>query len=138
MRLVCIESPFAGATPSAHAQNILYLRACLRDSLKRGESPYASHRMLTDALDDTDPVERDLGIRAGFAWAERAGVRVFYLDRGFSSGMVWGLKHAIKLRQPIEIRGIGEWRGPLRLEALRRLNGKLPADYSRVDWGGFA
>jgi hypothetical protein len=34
---------------------------------------------------------------------------VFYIDRGFSSGMVWGLKDAVMKMQTIEFRSIG-WR----------------------------
>lgn len=64
MKLVIIESPYKGDVE----RNKLYLRACIRDCINRGESPYASHRMLTDALDDTDPVERAIGIKAGLSW----------------------------------------------------------------------
>jgi hypothetical protein len=64
MKLVIIESPYKGNVP----RNKLYLRACIRDCIMRGESPYASHRMLTDALDDDDPREREIGIKAGLAW----------------------------------------------------------------------
>jgi len=101
MKLVIIESPFKGDT----ARNKRYLRSCIRDCLKRGESPYASHRMLTDALDDDIPEERALGIEAGLAWAHvRQPVfdsdpadgyilrynlvcHAFYIDLGFSGGM---------------------------------------------------
>jgi hypothetical protein len=114
-----------------------YLKDCLRDSLARGEHPFASHEMYTRALDDNDPTERMHGILAGFAWATRAEARIFYLDRGLSKGMVSGLRHAAKIGQPIYIRGLAEWRGPLRLEALRKLNGELPSSVKTVDWSGF-
>jgi hypothetical protein len=93
MKLVIIESPYAGDV----ARNLRYLRSCIRDCIKRGESPYASHRMLTDALDDNDPEERELGIKAGLAWREAMYVTasgnlinvlpVFYVDLGNSGGM---------------------------------------------------
>ncbi len=93
MKLVIIESPYKGNVP----RNTRYLRACIRDCISRGESPYASHRMLTDALDDNDPAERQLGIDAGLAWRRsfyhneeglvRHVVPVFYLDLGWSGGM---------------------------------------------------
>lgn len=93
MKLVIIESPYKGDIP----RNKLYLRSCIRDCLSHGESPYASHRMLTDALDDDSPAERALGIAAGLAW-RRAHYRneeglvqhvtpVFYTDLGWSGGM---------------------------------------------------
>lgn len=49
------------------------------DALDRGEAPYASHLLYTQMLDDTIPAERELGIKAGFAWGD--GVRrVYYSD----------------------------------------------------------
>lgn len=93
MKLVIIESPYKGEVP----RNTRYLRSCIRDCVSRGESPYASHRMLTDALDDDNPAERELGIAAGLAWRRahwvneeglvRHVVPVFYLDLGWSGGM---------------------------------------------------
>lgn len=105
MRLVIIESPFAGDVVT-HKK---YLQRCIRDCIKRGESPYASHQMLTEALDDLNPEERKLGIEAGFAWRKMADATVVYLDYGQSRGMtlgiaaasalgVTGLGHAIELR----------------------------------------
>jgi len=94
MRLVIIESPYKGEVQ----RNLRYLRSCIRDCLSRNESPYASHRMLTDALDDDSPAERALGIEAGLAWRRAVvteGPRgalcyvlpVFYVDLGWSNGM---------------------------------------------------
>jgi hypothetical protein len=68
MKLVIIESPYRGDNYKDLERNKRYLRACIRDCINRDESPYASHRMLTDALDDTNPVERAVGIKAGLAW----------------------------------------------------------------------
>ena len=78
-----IESPYAGDVDA----NMAYLRECTQWCLARGLTPYASHKMLTDALDDNDPAERALGISAGLAWAPRADWRVFFVDRGWSRGM---------------------------------------------------
>jgi len=93
MRLVIIESPYKGET----ARNLRYLRSCIRDCINREESPYASHRMLTDALDDNDSFERAIGIAAGLEWrraryVDGAGdlhpvLPVFYVDLGWSDGM---------------------------------------------------
>lgn len=80
---VVIESPFAGDVSGNRA----YLQRCIRDCLERGESPYASHQMLTEALNDDIPDERDLGIKAGYAFRHLANVRAFYVDRGWSTGM---------------------------------------------------
>lgn len=101
MRLVIIESPYAGPTPEAVAANVAYARACLLDSLSRGEAPIASHLLYTQVLDDKVPEQRELGIAAGLAWRKAAQrfyrpdvatvwehvLPVFYVDRGWSRGM---------------------------------------------------
>ena len=40
---VLIESPLASPTVEGLVKNKKYARACLRDSLSKGEAPYASH-----------------------------------------------------------------------------------------------
>lgn len=104
MRLVVIESPYAGEV----ALNRAYLERCIRDCATRGESPYASHKMLTDALDDNDPEERKLGIDCGLAWRRRADLRVFYIDRGWSRGMLAARKLYDDDGLTYEIRELGE------------------------------
>jgi len=83
MRRVILESPYAGAVQA----NIAYAKACLLDSLRRGEAPIASHLLYTQVLDDQIPEERELGIEAGLAWRTKAELAVFYIDHGWSAGM---------------------------------------------------
>lgn len=92
MRRVIIESPYAGDVE----KNLRYLRACLRDSLKRGEAPFASHGLYTQpgVLDDDDPEERKHGIAAGFEWRSVADATVVYADLGVSPGVQEGIDHA--------------------------------------------
>ena len=141
MILVAIESPYAGRLgpdfAKDEARNVLYLKACIQDCLARGESPYASHEMFTRALADSDPVQRKLGIEAGMYWAAKAESRILYLDRGLSPGMILGLKEAIRLKQTVVVRGLAAWRGPLRVQALRALNGYLDKVECSVNWAGF-
>lgn len=93
----CTVDNVRAAESSLHAR---YLAAALRDCVLRGETPYASHGLLTlpGVLRDDVPEERELGIRAGFAWREAAHGTVFYTDLGWSSGMRAGEKHAIDLK----------------------------------------
>jgi hypothetical protein len=95
-KLVVIESPFKGEGYQETQVNILYARACVYDSLKRGEFPYASHLFYTQdgILDDTDEEERWLGINAGIAWGSLAKKTIVYTDRGISKGMEYGIKRA--------------------------------------------
>lgn len=105
--LVVIESPFAPGTRI----NKHYLRACLLDSLSRGEAPYASHGLYPGALDDANPEQREIGMRAGFAWAERASVTAIYFDLGVSGGMARGYAHAVKHERTIVWRSIPAFAG---------------------------
>jgi len=112
---VTVESPFAGKTAIQMQRNKEYLAAALADCFARGEVPFASHGIYTakGVLDDTKPEERRKGMDAGFEVSRRiGGKRVFYIDRGFSSGMVEGLKQATLWNTDgIDIRSLGdEWR----------------------------
>jgi hypothetical protein len=81
----------------------------MRDCVLRGESPYASHGLLTQpgVLRDDVPHERKLGIEAGFAWRDVAELTAVYTDRGVSDGMQLGIDHAVKLGHAIEYRKLG-------------------------------
>lgn len=104
MRRVILESPYAGEVEA----NLTYVRACIRDSLLRGEAPLASHALYTQPgiLDDGDPRERAHGINAGHAWMHEAQAIVVYSDRGISSGMEAGINIAKFYGIPIEFRKI--------------------------------
>jgi hypothetical protein len=108
MRRVIIESPYAGDV----ALNIRYARACMADSLKRGEAPYASHLLYTQEgiLDDSNLEERKLGIEAGNIWREVADLTVFYMDLGMSPGMLAGYEDSLERGVLCEQRQLGgEW-----------------------------
>lgn len=87
MKLTVIESPLRGDGSRSMAENLVYARACLLDSLYRGEAPIASHLLHPQVLDDTVSDQREMGIQAGLAWADRADLGAFYLDHGESEGM---------------------------------------------------
>jgi hypothetical protein len=93
-------------------QNIRYVRACMRDSLLKGEAPYASHALYTqkDVLDDDVPAEWKQGIEAGFVWGDVADLRAIYVDRGISHGMTLGAERARLIKQRVETRSLKEWR----------------------------
>lgn len=102
MRRVIVESPYAGDVEL----NRVYARACVRDSLSRGEAPIASHLLYTQpgVLRDEVPSERQWGIDAGLAWGEVADATVVYADRGISPGMEYGIIRAVLEGRPIEYR----------------------------------
>ena len=108
MRKVILESPFAGDVN----KNIRYARACVRDCVKQGDAPIASHLLYTQPgiLNDDIPEERQLGIDSGLAWGTEAEATVLYTDLGVSRGMKYGIARAEKEGRPIEERTIGmDW-----------------------------
>lgn len=104
MRLVIIESPFAGEVD----RNIAYAKAAVHDCLLRDEAPIASHLLFTQpgVLDDQVPVERTLGMNAGLAWYRVAEACVVYQDLGISNGMRLGISRATNLGVPVEYRSL--------------------------------
>jgi len=111
VRLVIIESPYGGEHVD---RNVAYARACLFDSLYRGEAPIASHLLHMQVLDDASAAERRMGIAAGLAWYRVADAAVVYEDFGITTGMRAGIvtarQHgvAVKMRRlyPVTFRDI--------------------------------
>jgi hypothetical protein len=103
---VIVESPYAGDVE----RNLRYVRACMADCLKRGEAPFASHALYTQpgVLDDDEPGQRLLGIRAGLAIAHALNApSVVYTDLGISKGMEVGIEHARETGRLIIYRTLG-------------------------------
>ena len=100
--LVIVESPFAGDI----ARNIHFARLCVRDSLMRGEAPFASHLLYTQPgiLRDEVHEERELGMGTGWNVTARADLVAIYVDLGWSSGMKRGKEAAVNLGLPMEER----------------------------------
>ena len=107
MKLVIIESPYAGDV----ARNIKYARAAVKDSLARGEAPFASHLFYTQEglLDDGIPKERTWGIEAGLAWGRVADLTAVYIDLGITTGMQLGIERARAQSRPIDMRSLKDW-----------------------------
>lgn len=105
MRLVIVESPYAGDVTA----NLAYARRCVRDALRRGEAPIASHLLYTQPgiLDDNVPADRQLGIFAGLEWRRVAEASVVYTDRGISAGMQQGIATAEAAGLAVEYRTLG-------------------------------
>jgi hypothetical protein len=118
MPLVIIESPYAGDIEA----NVEYARACMRDSLNRGEAPIASHLLYTQPgiLRDEVPEERQWGIDAGLAWRGVADMAVFYVDRNWSGGMLAARRLYLDEGFPFEVRTLDG-------EIMERYEGKKAA-----------
>lgn len=106
MQLVIVESPYAAANEAELNRHLDYGRACLADCLARGESPIASHLLLTQpgVLVDAIPEQRAKAIAAGHAWMQVADLVVVYTDRGISPGMQQAIDAAKVIGCPVELR----------------------------------
>ena len=106
--LVIIESPYAPAGGRTVQEHETYARAAVRDSLDRGEAPFASHLFYTqpEVLDDNDPLDRALGLHCGWLWMSVASLVAVYVDHGMSQGMNEGVKTAQRLGIPVEYRSL--------------------------------
>lgn len=117
MNLVIIESPYAGEV----TRNVSYAKAALRNSLLRGEAPFASHLLYTQVLDDDVPDERTKGIDCGYAWMCAADCVAFYVDYGWSAGMIRALKVTRILGKRFEIRHMLDRKPPAPSDEVRSI-----------------
>ena len=108
MELVILESPYSAPDLDTVRCNERYARLCMNDCLKRGEAPYASHLLYTQAnvLKDSIPEERKLGMEAGFAFRKVVQKTVIYTNLGISKGMEEGIKSALEAGNIVEYRTI--------------------------------
>lgn len=105
MLIVSIESPFKPSEADVQKyegrysraellrQNLIYARLAIVNSLKRGESPFASHLLYTQVWAETDEL-RGQGIKAGIEFHRRSDLVALYIDLGVSHGMMKAEDHA--------------------------------------------
>lgn len=105
--LVIIESPYAG-TSEEIKRNEYYARSAIKDCLNKGEIPFASHLLYTQAgiLDDKQSAQRRLGIEAGLIMGTLCQKTVLYKDLGITIGMDEGIERAKLAGRSVEIRDI--------------------------------
>ncbi len=86
--------------------NVAFAKACMADSLNRGEAPFASHLLYArkGVFDDADETHREIGMKAGFAWNVVAQEAIVYTDLGISPGMVHGLRAHLARGLPVTFR----------------------------------
>jgi len=102
MKLVIIESPYSGDIST----NVAYLADCLRDSIARGEAPFASHAIYPMVLQESKKEDRIKGIVLGYQWMSRADLVAVYQDLGISTGMSAAIDRAKDLGIPVEYRSL--------------------------------
>ena len=124
---VQLESPFGAPTREGIITNVAYALIAMRDSLARGEAPFASHLLYTQMLDDQDPYERTEGIEAGLVIGNDAALTAVYTDLGISRGMKYGIERAeAEGREIVWRRLYDEALTALQLEEVIRERSPLP------------
>lgn len=81
--LVYVCSPYRGDTE----RNIAYAKELTRKVLEYGYTPITPHLYLTQVLDDENPEERELGLRAGRELLKCCGYILVGSRYGISEGM---------------------------------------------------
>jgi hypothetical protein len=93
---VIIESPYSAKDETGIQENIDYAIKCMQDSIGRGEAPFVPHLMYTlpnaKELNGNSDKKHWLTREKGFAltnnWRNYGAYKtVFYVDRGWSTGM---------------------------------------------------
>ncbi|MEK6898564.1 MAG: hypothetical protein AABW79_00525 [Nanoarchaeota archaeon] len=110
-QFVDIETPYSARTEGELRRNIRYARACVRDSILKGEFPFASHLFYTQSgiLDDNIQEERDRGIMAGKEIISHLkATTAVYTDLGTSKGMQLGINLAKEQGRNIDYRTLGK------------------------------
>jgi len=82
-----------------------YAKSALLDSIKRGETPFASHLLYTQVLDE-DSDERYEGINLALNWLFKVDFVAVYCDRGITEGMEMSINKANALGIRVEYRNI--------------------------------
>lgn len=126
-----IESPFSAPTIEGLVHNVQYTMLAVRDSLNRGEAPYASHLFYTQMLDDNNAAERKLGMDAGLTICRHAEQTAVYLDFGMSRGMEYGIEAARRAGRSVVERRLFET-----AIAADELNALMHQEYEKHDLPG--
>ena len=95
-KLVYIASPYAGDVE----QNVAFAKRACRHAISQGHTPIAVHLLYPQILDDSDPAEREIGLRLGHRVLESCDELWACGDR-ISSGMALEIAEAKSLDIPI-------------------------------------
>ena len=85
--IVVVLSPYRAKFASEKIRYWRYRQACIRHATAEGYAPYASHQMMTNALDDDVDMERDAGFECEESYLRVARHVFAYENLGISQGM---------------------------------------------------
>lgn len=95
-KLIYIASPYAGEIE----QNVAFARKACRHAIQLGHTPIAVHLLYPQMLDDSNPVEREAGLRLGRRVLEVCD-ELWVCGGRISSGMAHEIAEAERLGIPI-------------------------------------
>jgi hypothetical protein len=97
-KFVCLETPFWSTDVDTVARNLRYLAWCIRDCyLNHNEAVYAGHGL--GPLGIVEQEHRHIGLGADMLALDTIRRAVFYVDLGFSPGMLDAALHAARHNQ---------------------------------------
>lgn len=102
-KLIYIASPYAGDIE----KNVAFARRACRHAIHQGYIPIAVHLLYPQMLDDSDPAERERGLRLGQQLLRRCDELWVCGDR-ISSGMAREISEANHLSIPVKNIGAHE------------------------------
>ena len=91
-KMVYIASPYAGDVE----HNVEFARAACRYCIKRGNVPIAVHLLYPQILDDTDPEQREIGLKLGRCILEKCD-EMWVVGENISPGMSAEIDEAERL-----------------------------------------
>lgn len=106
MLLVIIESPCKATSIAQQLRNRKYAIKCMLDSIDKGEAPFAAHLLYPQILTEETVDDKNVGIKLGLQWGEKAAKTIVYQDLGITSEMNYGIRNAFRHGRPIEYRNI--------------------------------
>ena len=87
--------------------HVVYMERVFKDSLERGEAPFAAHIFYSIYLDYDDIRERAIGSTFTTMWIKAADVVAVYTDYSRSVEMEIGVKEAVMYNKVVAFRSIG-------------------------------
>lgn len=87
MKIAYICSPYSAATQVDRKRNLDYAKRLTKYALECGYAPIAPHLYIAQLLNDNEPSEREIGMKAGIEMLRLCDVIIVGKKYGFSQGM---------------------------------------------------
>lgn len=106
-KLVMIECPYGTEDPAKRELYERYAKMCLKDSLRRGEAPFAGQMFYAKLLNTHVAPEKDVGLVSHMSWIAVADIVAIYTDLGISPSMQIAINVATIKNRQMRFRSIG-------------------------------